>query len=232
MPRAYINIFARYLILISFVVLCLPWALSAQGSYRTVPAADVDQVINRLSDNYAKLDNFQCLLTKFERLGSKTDLRVYKYSFMKPRIIRMEIIKGKNKGSTAVYKNGSVRARHGGIFKPFVATCKITDRMVTSLRGGTITESDWLSIVDKLKAYRQDNKLKIEGIRERGGRKAYLLAIDGLDEDGITARKLWIDASSFLPVASETYEGKILVNSMDYSDIALDIKMPDGLFDL
>jgi outer membrane lipoprotein-sorting protein len=144
----------------------------------------------------------------------------------------MEIIKGKNKGSIAVYKDGSVRARHGGIFKPFVATCKITDRMVTSLRGGTITESDWLSIVDKLKAYRQDNKLKNEGIRERGGRKAYLLAIDGLDEDGVTARKLWIDASSFLPLASETYEGKILVNSMDYSDIALNIKIPDGLFDL
>lgn len=234
MPKAHPKTFARfarYFIAVFFLLSFIAPAAKCQAP-QTSSSADIDTIINRLCDNYDKLDNFRCVLTKFERLGSKTDLRTYNYFFSKPRLIRMEIIKGRNKGSVAVYNDGKVCARHGGIFKPFVITCKLTDKMVTSLRGGTITESDWQSVADKLKAYRKDNKLELRGIQERTGRSAYLLVIDGLNEDGITARKLWIDSSTFLPLASEAYESGTLVNSMDYSDIAVNIKMPAGIFNL
>ena len=234
MPKAYLKTFsrfARYFPIVFFLSLFITSLVRGQA-HEIAPPVDIDTIINRLSDNYDKLRNFRCVLTKFEKLGVKSDVRVYKYSFAKPRLIRMDIIKGKNKGSVAVYKNGKVCARRGGIFKPFVITCELTDKKVTSMRGGTITESDWQSIVEKLKSYRKDNKLRSMGIQERGGRSAYLLAIDGIKEDGITARKLWIDASTFLPLGSETYEAKTLVNCMDYSDIAVNVKMPADLFNL
>ena len=121
MPKAYLKPFAYCFITANILFLSLSAGMNAQNPPQSVlPGAD--EIVNRLCSNYDKLNNFRCELTKFERLGDKTDLRVYKYSFLKPRLIRMDIIKGKNKGCVAVYKDGKVYARNGGIFTPFVIT--------------------------------------------------------------------------------------------------------------
>jgi len=210
--------------------LCLVFFPLAYAQDTLTPPLSIDEIIEKVVDSYAKVENFQCLLDKFERLGEKRDLRTYKYFFMKPRLIRMDIIKGKNRGAIAIYRNGLVKARKGGLLRPFRLTCEPTHKTVISLRGGTVLDSDWQNIIDKLLGYQKSKKLKIAGIRPYNGRAAYLIEVEGISEDGITKRKLFIDTATYLPLGTETYEGKVLVNSMMYSNIVVNGDMSKSIF--
>ena len=194
------------------------------------PFLSIDGIIDKVTDNYAKVENFQCALDKFERLDDKTDYRTYRYFFMKPRLIRMEIIKGKNRGAVAVFKDGKVKARKGGLLKPFRMTYEPEDETVTSLRGRTILESDWQNIIDKLRTYYKEKKLKLIGMESRNGRQVYLIETKDQEEGVLTKRKLWIDAATYLPFMTEMYEDEVLVSSMTYSDILVNTDMPREIF--
>lgn len=103
----------------------------------------VSSVVELFSARYEKINNYHCLIQSYEKSGRKTMNRIIDYYFMKPDCIYVKVLEGKNRGSSAIFRDNKVKASMGGILGKIRIIFKPSNKLVLSLRGHRLDESGW-----------------------------------------------------------------------------------------
>lgn len=193
-----------------------------------------DDIVQKTQNSYKNLSTFYSILEVYNRSGNNEEYIVYEFYFQKPDKIRLEVIEGKDKGTTIVYQNSRIRFKKGGVLGFIPLSLNIDDPLVLSIRKGRIDELSLNYIIDILTKY------KVVSIKESNifGYNCYVLEI-GQSKDRLYnyhSQKIYIEKESFIPVQLEQYENIaeqiILVHKRSYKNIKINIPLDPKLFEL
>lgn len=193
-----------------------------------------DEIIQKTQNSYKNLSTFYSILEVYNRIGNNEEYIVYEFYFQKPDKIRLEVLEGKDKGTTIVYQNSRVRLKKGGVLSFIPLSLNIDDPLVLSIRKGRIDELGLSYIIDMITKY------KAISIKESNffGYNCYILEI-GQSKDRLynySLQRIYIEKESFIPILLEQYENigdqTILVHRRVYKNFKINIPLDSKLFEL
>jgi hypothetical protein len=195
----------------------------------TTAAADraVD-LIEQLQARVAHCQDYQYDVTIYERKGEQQEERRCRFFVMGTRLVRVRVLKGRDKGSEAVRDaQGQVRARKGGLLKSFVRTLGPDDPRVCSLRGTPFWEAACPSFLKALRARvtQPGTECELAPDTEQPG-----LILMTLHRPGGIRERYWIDAEEKHLIKGEVFEGDLLVHRSTISDIRENVGLSDTFF--
>lgn len=188
----------------------------------------------------AALESYQKVSSYRVTLRSRSDgsSEIIKYTFKKPGFVRMEFIKP-HKGAILVYnpRKKEVRLRPFGFMRPVVLTLSPDSSLIASSRGHRVDASDIGAFLETARKLRGSGRSKILGDEVVRGRKAVMVAIEGEGDSTVAGNVhrylLWLDAESFLPLKTTSYDGSgAVVEEVLMDDLEVNIELPDSLFKL
>jgi outer membrane lipoprotein-sorting protein len=213
--------------LICISALAIPLAVEAEIK----PPVNVNEVIERFQGVVSGVTDYQVRLYEWCKSGYNYERRIIDFYFMRPKLIRMDILRGNkpfDDGSVGVFRGGdSVDGRKGGILSGFVVTVSKSDEMATTARGVQFDQSDLMAILGRLKASVPVNQMKLEYRAPW-----YWLEIKaGFDNPKSENREIIaFDQVSLLPVYNELYIGGELVQYARWTDYILNAGLTDDIF--
>jgi outer membrane lipoprotein-sorting protein len=186
------------------------------------------------------LTSYRAVASYRVTIHSRSDdsAEIFRYFFKRPGFVRMEFIQP-HKGAILVYNplKKEARLQPFGFFTSFVLTLRPDNPMITSARGHRVDASDIGALLDTARLLREKGRTRTTKIVAEGGRKRILLAIEG--DDGVIVAGsvhrciLWLDAETFLPVRTITYEENgALIEDVTLEGLVTNIDLPDTLFEL
>lgn len=190
----------------------------------------LQKALARIENRAQTLLAYKCRLSTVCVLGKTVEKRTYNYYFLRPGLIRMEIIQGKDKGAVLVYKQGIVYAKRFPLF--FTLRFKPQSRMVTTIRGGQVDQTDLGFILSILKA--PGRKLSWQGKEELNGQTLEIIELrDGKARPTDPQKGLfWVGQDGFI-LKYELYDsGNNLVFRQSHDNIQLDVSFSPSLFKL
>lgn len=194
----------------------------------------VQSVVEAFRERYAALDDYQCRMYEFCRKGSAFEERTMDLYFKKPRLIRMDVVKGNrssDNGAVGVFRNnGNVTVRPGGLLSFLSVTVDKHDPRIASIRGHAIDEIDLQAVRDLIQSREADGVLTVSVADGE-----YLLSSrprDPSKNGGVTRELIRLAAVKYLPISSDSFEGDTLVQHVEWSRFVLDAGLPDELFDV
>lgn len=192
------------------------------------------QILQEVSQQIFSIHSYRCVLSTICRLGNREERRIYNYAFQAPKLIRMDVIAGKDRGATLVYRNGFVRVRRGGLLSFITLTFKPSDRRVTTIRGGQIDQTDFGFIMslllDSTKKILWKNKDSFMG---EDADVLELLETKTVNPDEPVRGLFWISHNSKLILKYELYDkNNNLLFQQIHKDIQLNIDFPEDYFKL
>lgn len=194
------------------------------------PADPLDAAL----ESYRHVASYRVTLRS--RSGSSSE--TIRYFFKRPGFVRMEFIKP-HKGAILVYspKKKAARLRPFGFLNPLVLTLSPDSRLITSAQGHTVDASDIGAMLETVRKLRGSGRSGTMGQEVIGGRKAVLVAVEGEDAAVVAGNVhrylLWLDAQSFLPLRTITYDlNGALVERVEMDDLEINIDLPGALFEL
>ena len=186
-----------------------------------------EDVLSRWKRSFDKISTYRCKCIYRSEFDGVIEERVYNYYFKKPKLIRMEITSGKDKGSVAVYKDGKVRAHKGGILSFIVLTFDVRDKMVCDRRGKGMDTTDWGYVIEEMERASKAGRMKVwRGKLE--GKEVYVMEADL----GETSDRIYLSADTLIPLRREGLERGKVVSYEIYKDVELNVPLDDKLFKL
>ncbi|HTX58788.1 MAG TPA: hypothetical protein VMH02_03850 [Verrucomicrobiae bacterium] len=185
-------------------------ALCIAGAGAQTPPAPLGAFATAWAATNGYRTHIQCYSVK----GSQTRTSTYEYTFTKPSSISMSIVSGPSAGNTVTWNGGNTVTAGRGMFKK---SFSLTDPTVTSLRGATIVELSFGSI---LQHAQQTKGTLSASTTTLDGTPVNLLNLDVADpatDNGLSREALYLSASTNLPVRIDGYEGSQLVNSCTFT---------------
>lgn len=190
--------------------LVLAVAATASASAQTQPPA-----LTAATAAYAKISGYHTTAHVYQVKGTETQNSVYDYTFAKPTSVSMNIVSGPNNGATVTWTGGtSVRAGKG----MFTKTVDLTDPMVLSLRGMTIVQLSFGSI---LQHAAEAAGTLTASTTTLGGATVNLVNLDVANpqgDDGLTREVLYLSQSTNLPVRVDGFVGTTLVQTVSFEN--------------
>ncbi len=192
--------------------------------------------IETMNKEIERLNDYSLLFStkSFKKNSSITDAgRLY---FKKPKMMRVEETGEYNNGSVAVItKEGTARAKGGGLAGLVVLTLKPSDKMLDAANGDKMEDSDFASLVRILKeriksghASRVSEKpVTGMGVPEA----AYVLELFKPSEPKVCLKRVWVHPTSYLPVRWDDYDYKDPCMST-WKDVKTNVGLRDELFKL
>lgn len=161
---------------------------------------------------------------------------MFDYAFKRPRMIRMRVLDGKDRGSVLVYRDGKVRGHRGGLLSWIVLTREPSHPEVVTLRGGRVDQSDLLFIMEVLRNAVNEGQLRVDGTEQLQGRahdRLSLLRHVKPLEDGADTGRFWIDPERLVVSQYELYdsEGRLIYRQA-HEKLELNVPLPEGAFKL
>jgi hypothetical protein len=197
-------------------------------------AAEVEAppaVLARLETAYAAIQDYRCRITTFSREGSRTDRRELRFSFLKPGMARVRVLRGSGRGSeVALGRDGTLRGRRGGLLRPFVVRLKPTDSRVRNLRGVPFWEADWGVFVRRVHDALADPAASATTQAIADG--ALELTIQ-FRRPGPPVRHVYeVDTRRWLISEADVYEGNERVDQVRYDECQLNPGLTERDFEL
>jgi outer membrane lipoprotein-sorting protein len=199
-----------------------PILATAGGAQRAVDL--IDQLQARLAD----CQDYRYDVTCYERKGNQQEERSFRFFVKGTRRVRIQVLKGRGKGSEAVMDpQGQVRARKGGLLKAFVKTLRPDDPRVCSLRGTPFWEAACLNFLRalRLRATQQGTECEL-GLDP--DQPALILLVVHRPE--AIRERYWIDPQQMHLLRGEVLEGDLLVHRFAISDIRENTGLSDAFF--
>lgn len=162
---------------------------------------------------------YHTTINTFEAKGSETRLSTFDFRFTKsPPSITMGIVKGPNAGATVRWSGGTSVSAGKGMFRKNVA---LTDSLVTSLRGYTIVDLTFGSILKHAES--------TPGTLEQRSMQLGSTTVDAItldvktpsEDDGMTREVLYLSPATHLPVRIDGFTGSTLVRSYSFESTTL-----------
>jgi outer membrane lipoprotein-sorting protein len=193
-----------------------------------------EEIIGKIKARYDEIQDYQCRLVEYCTDGSRYEKRTINYYFKKPKLIRMDILKGNrpfDTGSVAVYHgSGKVTGHRGGILKHLILNLSKTHTLATTIRGVTIDESDMETVLKRLHFFLEGG---IIVVNERVDVYEFVcVPLNAGENDGVTKDIVWIDKKELLIRRNERYEEETLVQDAQWNNYIINAGLPDELFDV
>jgi hypothetical protein len=215
--------FKKHLILFS-AVMFVSMSVCAQET-------TVNSVLGLVSLKYITINTYNCIIDSFQKSGKKTSARTMQYIFSRPGYIYIKILRGANKGSSVIYKDGKVKACMGGVLSPFKICFKPENKMVLSIRGDKIYESGWGHSIETIKGLiRQGWQASLEKSNDINNN--YLtVKISSPSSTCDNYFRVEVDPADNLIKKEEYFENGELASGTVFKSIELNIAVNPQLFD-
>jgi hypothetical protein len=188
-------------------------------------------VLARLETAYAAFQDYRCRIVAFSREGSRTDRRELRFSFRKPGLARVRVLRGSGRGSeVALGRGGKLRGRRGGLLSPFVVGLKRTDSRVRNLRGVPFWEADWGVFLGRIREALADPAASAS---TRAPAEGSLELTIEFRQPGPPVRHVYqVDTARWLITEADVYEGNELVDQVRYEECQLHPGLSERDFEL
>jgi outer membrane lipoprotein-sorting protein len=164
---------------------------------------------------WAGLNGYHTTAHAVQESGAKSQNSVYDYTFGKPSSISMNIVSGPNAGASVTWGGGTtVRAGKG----MFTKTVSLKDPLVTSLRGQTIVDLSFGSILkhaEKLQGKMASSTTQLGGATVDA---INVTVADPAKDHGLTHEAIYLSTTTNLPVRVDGFIGAELVQTISFSD--------------
>jgi outer membrane lipoprotein-sorting protein len=206
----------------------LPALLLAPGHVSAADGGDALRLIERLQSRLAGCRDYQYRIDGYERRGDREEERSFRLYVKDGRLVRIQVIAGRGRGSEAVLNaRGQVRARKGGMLKAFPRTLRPDDRRVCSLRGVPFWDAVCHNFLRELECRmtRPGVLCQLGPDRERPG-----MLLLSLQSPTGTRERYCIDPKLMHVVRGEVFEGDLLVQRFEIDDIRENVGLSDSFF--
>ena len=200
--------------------------------------------LKKMKSGFDRMVDYRCQYEIYSAKGDKTTDLSFAYYFQKPKMIRMEVIKGKHPGTVMLYhrevRDGKVKVRVGN---PVLAALQnafygdyfdLHDKKVTELGGFGIMESDWGWLIDIHRQLARFGQSTFEGEEWFDGRKTLRYTIVSAQPQktiGIAKEELWVDSQTFFPVQFIHYNRQgMITRKACYRNVTLNAGLNEKLF--
>lgn len=191
----------------------------------TVPTPQ--ELLQLITRRFETLKDYQCQLTTTHLKNGQTVTDINNYYFKKPKLIRLEVMNGKDKGSKVVLnKNGKVRARAGGVLGVFTITMEPNDKRLQDDDGSSFATTDLGSTIKDIRATLAGGTATVT-IVERG-KRTYQLQIDRPGKRDLIV----IDAQLQLPIEWYTFSNGRFDSKTEWKNLQMDVGFSDSLFEM
>lgn len=191
------------------------------------------EILNRAEERLRSLTDYRCFAEGQATLGEKKDGGSYRVWFRNPCLARIKVVSGRSKGSEiAVDQKGQVRARKGGLLKPFVVKMKPDDRRLLSIRGISVCEITWPAFY---KRWRQTAALPgaRTTIAPRPSREAPYEVVISFEREGKQCREHYrVDPRLWVLTEAEMWENGQRVDQIRFSEVVLNSGVEEEFFRL
>ncbi|HYK54825.1 MAG TPA: hypothetical protein VEV38_14990 [Candidatus Eremiobacteraceae bacterium] len=192
------------------------------------PASPGEAAIAKFSAAWDKLNSYSCDLAAHEVLGSRVQDRTYAMLFRKPYDTRMDITGGDGKGGAAVWHGGDTLRGHQGGFISFIKlNLNIHDSKATSIRGTTIAQANFGSILDHVKSL----KGTVDASGSGDATTIDFSVPDPSTDNNVTKERVVL-GSNDLPSEYFQWQGDAVVRHVVYTNVAIDPEISDSAFNL
>jgi len=210
-------------------------ALSPAIGVRT--AESFKEVLAGAVTKFGQIQDYQCLYESFASNGKKSETFLYKLYFSKPKQIRLEILKGRSKGTILLYDPGrkKVRLRIGsGLLSSLVLSMSPANKRVVDVNGHGVDHADWgwilgrhLEQVDLFTS----SCLGEEPVGERLSRVYELVSVDAARTSPIVRERVWVDVELNVITQFQLFDrDNNLFQSSTFTDIILNPNLSRDLF--
>ncbi len=214
---------------LTLAAVVLVGALSSSARAEPHPQPSPSETIEKFFSAWQGIVSYQCTLTSHEVDGSRVQDRVYHMFFQKPTKTRMEIVSGDGRGGAAVWSGGdTLRGHRGGFLAGVKKTLDIHSPLATSIRGTTIADANYGILLGHLRTFKS---VDLEAARLGDHTLVTAQVADPTSEAGVT-KELFVFGADGLPLEFEQYQGTSMVKKVDYTDVRVNVPMPDATFQM
>ena len=187
------------------------------------------ETIEKFFNAWKGIESYECTLTSHEVDGSRVQDRVYHMFFEKPTKTRMEIVSGDGRGGAAVWSGGdTLRGHRGGLLAGIKKTLDIHSPLTTSIRGTTIADANFGIMLGHMRTLKPE-LLEAAQVGDQTLVTAQLP--DPASQAGVT-KEVFVFGADGLPLQFEQYEGASMVKKVDYTDMKVNVPLPDSTFQM
>lgn len=188
-----------------------------------------DAALAKWTKAWSEVQTYTVTMTAHETKGNDVQDRVYDLYYEAPNHVRMDVVDGAGKGSQALWTGGDTVDGHQGGFLRFIHLhLKLTNPIATSMRGVTIAQATFGAVLDMIKALKMSS---IDAVTTGDTTTITAMVADPATDGGITKDVVFL-ASNGLPTGYDQYEGDVDVNHMIYSDIKVNVPLPDSTWNI
>lgn len=191
------------------------------------------ELLSKAEERLRSITDYRCFAEGQAILGEKRDGGSYRVWYRNPGLARIKVISGRSKGSEiAVDTKGQVRARKGGLLKPFVVKMKPDDRRLLSLRGISVCEITWPCFYRRWRESASRSGARV-ALASRSSREAPYEVVISFEHEGKQCREHYrIDPRLWVLTEAEMWENGQRVDQIRFSEVALDTGVEEDFFRL
>jgi outer membrane lipoprotein-sorting protein len=219
-----LSFWKRTILLMLTFALIVGWmALKGQASSPLSP----QDLVSSMRRRFEGLNDYQCetINTKYKVVPPKVES--HNFFFKKPRLIRLEVTGGKDKGAIAVYNHkGKVRAKAGGILGIFTITMEPNDKRLQDKDGSTFVDSHFGGTIKDLEKLITEGSATVTEVDR--GRHYYQLQVEREGRRDI----ILIDSELLLPIEWLAIRDGKPSSKTEWKSLRINIGLKDSLFEM
>jgi outer membrane lipoprotein-sorting protein len=198
------------------------------------PAANAAAALDEAAAAFTKINDYVTTVVVHEtdNSGKNVEDRTYKYSFMKPSFVKLEILAGSHRGAGVVWRGGDkVKGHDGGFLSGIHLTLDIHNGRVVSLRGDTVDSGTIPAMLDQFKTIKGDVSEVVGPTIEGQPTDVVTLKVaDPTTDDGVSKIVLYLSKTTHLPVRRERFVGDQLVKLENVTSMKTNVGLTENDF--
>lgn len=212
------------------LALCSFLPLLATPSARAAQEMGAAEVLRRAEERFAAIQDYECLAVTENHRKTPPTRGSYKVWHKKPKMLRLRILRGDNRGSElAMDSRGVVRGRKGGILKAFAMRLSKKDSRLRTWRGTSALDMDWGSFYRNLRERAGRPGARLELHAASASEPYEIIAI--YPENGRQYRDVYrIDPQTWHLLGMDTYVNGKLAEKLAFQDVKVNVGLDNDHF--
>ncbi len=210
-------------------------ALAPAPGART--AESFKDVLAAAAAKFEQIQDYRCLYESFASNRKTSETFLYKLYFSKPKLIRLEILSGRSKGTILLYDPDKKRVRFrvgSGLLASLVLNMSPSNRKLVDVNGHGIDHADWGWLLGRHLEQADLFAASCLGEEPVGGRlsRVYeLISADPARTSSIAREKIWFDVEMNVITQFQLFDrDNNLFQSSTFTDIVLNPGLSKDLF--